>query len=108
MKFSTACCRRSGRIGEAGEIADEADDGGDVLLRHADPVGAADDEVEAIREGLQVAGVDLVVAAEQAVAVDDRPRRMGDAAGDGEARDVDQERRLGGAVLHAAGRWRRG
>ena len=76
-----------------------------VVLRHADPVGAGDMKLTRLEKACRWPALISRAVAEQAVAVDDRPRRMGAAVGDGAARDVDDERRRGGAVLqrHAVG-----
>ena len=66
-----------GAVGERGEVREVAEDRGDVrqvLGRHAGPVGGAEHEVVLVGHRLDVAGGDLARAAEQAVAVERRPR----------------------------------
>ena len=75
---------------EAGQVGEDGQDVADVLLGHADPVGGAVDEVVGVAGHRDVIGPDLVLAAQEPVAVDDRStgdavadHRLGDAAREG-------------------------
>ena len=85
-------------IGEAREqrqVPENRDGVPDVLVRHADPFGGAEDEVVLVGHVLDVTGAHLGVGPEEPVPVDRRARRDG-GPGPGRqrgARDVAHERR---------------
>ena len=71
-------------VGEARETRQVLEDGDrvpDVLVRHADPLRRAEDEVVLVRHVADVVRGDLGVGAEEAVAVDRRARRYRGGAG---------------------------
>ena len=80
---------------ELGQVLQRAERVGEVVLRHPDPVGRAHEHVVLVAELLDVVGTHLPGVAEQAVAVQRRPRRMRRRGG---TRDVADERRLVGVA----------
>ena len=64
-----------GEAREARQVLQDPDGVGDVVLRHPDPVGGAHQHVVLVAELLDVVRAHLARVAEQAVAVQRRPRR---------------------------------